>query len=412
MKLPPIKPLSKWGRVSRSTLIVTLLLGNLFPVPGNVVLIAMILTTLVLVYELFRWLPKIHPMLAVIVFFLILASHSLATTVTSAYGADKLTKWVTITLVSALAASLLRDRRTIQTLGWAWLIAALGLAVLTLAGYDGGRATLDGSANPIWLARAMATGIVFAAWMWSTKTARPIPMIVAIALLTGGMIASGSRGPALGVVVGLVVLAVFGGRGRAWRTVAIVLGGAAAFWAVQNLPIFADSRFATLFQSVANDQTRTRYWNLTGQIIAAHPEGVGFGNWAAAAGWPRHLWPHNLFLEVFAELGVPIGVLVLAVVVLVVARLVWRALKDPVVLCVLALLAVELVAVLVSGDLNARTFWFLLALGFLVTTRSVLDVPLHPVQKASRLAKRGGAVGSDQREGARLSTRSLRSRAA
>ncbi|KJQ55083.1 hypothetical protein RS85_01142 [Microbacterium sp. SA39] len=36
-------------------------------------------------------------------------------------------------------------------------------------------------------------------------------------------------------------------------------------------------------------------------------------------------------------------------------------------------LAAELVSVNLSGDLNARTFWFLVTAGFLVTTTFVID---------------------------------------
>lgn len=379
MELKPIAPLAQWARVARSILIVALLLGSLFPVIQsiNIALIAAILCAAVILYELFRWAPKLHPIVLVPLFFGAIALHALHTVPTSAYGDDKLQKWLTITMISALAACLLRDRRTFQTFGAVWLVAVSILAGVTILGYDGGRADAFG-ANPIWLARALATGVIIAIWLWWKKYASAWLMLLVVAILGAGLVASGSRGPVLGVVAGVVVLAVFAGRGRAWRIVLIIAGGIAAVWAVQVLPFFAGSRFETILAGAgaADDAVRNTYWDLSFDVIQRYPEGVGFGNWGAAAGNPRHLWPHNLFLEVFSETGMLLGFLTLAVVAAVVIRLLIRAPKDPIALLVLAALATELVGVNVSGDLNARTFWFLIATGMLVTTPFIVDTPM------------------------------------
>lgn len=378
MKFSPVVPLTPFGRISRSVLIVALLLGSLFPaIPGfPIAVVAAALTAAAVAYEVLRWLPKFHPVMLVPVFFIALTLHAVYIAPASEYGADKLQKWWTITMVSALAASLLRDRRTFQTLGVTWLVAASGLAVVTLLGFDGGRADAFG-ANPIWLARALGTGILIAIWLWWKKYASAWMMFVVIALLGAGLVASGSRGPVLGVIAGVVVLALFAGSGRVWRIGLILVGGIGAVWAVQVLPFFAGSRFETLLSGAsADDAVRTYYWGLSREIIAKTPDGVGFGNWNAAAGYPRHLWPHNLFLEIFAELGTPIGIATVALVAIVLIRVIRRAHKDPIALLVFALLAAELVSVNLSGDLNARTFWFLVTAGFLVTTPFVLDSPM------------------------------------
>lgn len=394
MKFSTVVPLTPYGRISRSILIVALLLGSLFPaIPGfPIAVVAAGLAAAVVVYEVLRWMPKFHPVILVPIFFIALTLHAVYIAPASEYGDDKLQKWWTITLVSAVAACLLRDRRSFQTFGAVWLVAASGLAVVTLAGFDGGRADAFG-ANPIWLARALGTGIVIAIWLWWKKLASAWVMFIVIGLLAAGLVASGSRGPVLGVIAGVVVLALFAGSGRVWRIGLILAGGIGAVWAVQVLPFFAGSRFETILSGASTDDAvRTYYWNLSREIIANNPDGVGFGNWNEAAGFPRHLWPHNLFLEIFAELGTPIGIATVILLAAVVIRVIRRASTDPIALLIFALLAAELVSVNLSGDLNARTFWFLVAAGFLVTTRFFLDTPMKPKR---RLRKKHEAETDD-----------------
>jgi hypothetical protein len=73
---------------------------------------------------------------------------------------------------------------------------------------------------------------------------------------------------------------------------------------------------------------------------------------------------------VFTESGVIIGALFLAIVGGIAIRLMRHAVFAPKANLVLALLAAETIAVSVSGDLNARTFFFLLGLG-VVTPRLI-----------------------------------------
>lgn len=379
MKLSLPKPLTAFGRVSRSILIVTLLVGSLFPqIPGfPLSLIAGVFAGIGVAYELLRWLPKFHPAFLIAIFFALLALHAVYLAPQNSYGDDKLWRWITFTLVSAMAASLIRDRRTFQTLAFVWLLAASGLAVATLLGYDGGRSDAFG-ANPIWLGRALATGVIIAIWLWWKKLASAWLMFGLIALLGAALVATGSRGPLLGVIVAVAILALFAGRGRIWRIGLILVGGIVSAWAVQTLPFFAGSRFETMGSGASDsDATRQYYWEATLAVIARNPHGVGFGNWSIAAGNPRHLWPHNLFLEIFAELGIWLGVLTVIFVAVTLIRLLRQCSTNSLALPLLAIVCAEVVNVNVSGDLNARTFWFMLSLGLLATTNFVLDTPMR-----------------------------------
>ncbi|MET0888082.1 MAG: O-antigen ligase family protein [Mycetocola sp.] len=370
----PVRPLTRGGRVARSVLVTALLLGSLFPPVFGVspVLAATVIAIPVIAFEILRFLPRIHPVVwFVIPLFGFFAAHALFVVPVTDYGDDKLQKWITVTVVSALAACLLRDRRTLYTFSWSWVVGAGILALLTIAGYDGGRADLFGS-NPIWLARALAAGIIMMVWLRWEKAAKSWPTLLIVGLLGAGILASGSRGPLLAVIVGVGVMTLFSQRGRVWKIMLIIVGCVVAAWAVLTLPFFENSRFATLLENGDTDQTRDLYREITLRIIGENPGGVGFGNWSIVAGHPRHLWPHNIFLEVFAELGWLQGTVLVVTLVTLLAVLATRARVNRTTLLVLALLSAETLSVSISGDLNARTFWFMLTLAFLYATNTVL----------------------------------------
>lgn len=374
MKFTPIRPLTKFGRVSRSIILVALIIGGLFPEVGGigVAAIASPLALVVVIYEIGRWIPKIHPVLLVPAFFGILALHAMAHPPATEYGATKHSMWFTSTLLTALAASLLRDERAVITFARTWLIASGLLAVVTIAGFGGGRG--DGfDSNPIWLARAMATAIVIALFLVMQKHLKAWIFLLAAALLTVGILATGSRGPTLAVALGAIALVIFTRRHRIRRIVGIAIGAGIAYWAVTKLPFFAESRIATMLSEGNTDPYRPIFWAVTPPMIAEHPEGVGIGNWLIFAGAPSQFtYPHSLFLEVFAEFGVLIGVGLVVVVLAILVALLVRSKEMPVAILIFALLVVEIAQVSVSGDLNARTFWFLLTLGFFTAVRFVL----------------------------------------
>ena len=78
-------------------------------------------------------------------------------------------------------------------------------------------------------------------------------------------------------------------------------------------------------------------------------------------------YPHNLWLEVLCEAGWAAGGMLIAIVVRVAWRLVRASRTEPAAVLLLSLAAFEVVCVSVSGDLNARTFFFVLTLGYAVS---------------------------------------------
>lgn len=382
-------PLTAFGRISRSALIIALLIGSLTPTIGgySVVPIAAGLAVPVVIYEVLRFLPKLHPVvLFVVPLFGVLASHALFVAPATEYGADKLSKFLTLTLASALVACLLRDGRSVVTFARAWVAVTVVLAALSLAGWEGSGRSEVFESNPIWLGRALAAGVLAAIWLAWRKT-NPRLMLLAAAVLLVGLLATGSRGPLVGVIIGAVVLSVAGQSVRISRVLGILAAGVLGIFAVQTLPFLREGRLAQILAgNDVTDQTRNIFLDVTLPLIAQAPGGVGFGNWALSVSVPRQfLWPHNLFLEVFAELGILTGLFLMAVLVAVVVRLLRRTTTNPGASFVLAALTAETFSVCVSGDLNARTFFFLLTLGFLAGSKSPLmglDPDKEPAGKA------------------------------
>lgn len=374
MKFTPVRPLTKFGRISRSIILVALLIGSLFPAVGGIGLnaIASPLALLVIFYEVARWIPKIHPIVIALPFFATVAIHAQMFPPLTEYGVNKLSTWFTATLVTALAASLIRDERALISFCRAWLFATGLLALISMAGFAGGRAEGFDS-NPIWLARAMATGILMALFMVMQGHIRAWLFLTVSALLVAGIFATGSRGPILAVAAGAIALVIFTKHHRIRRVLGITIAAGAAYWAVTWLPFFANSRIVTLLEDGSTDLSRDIFWTVTPPLINQYPDGVGIGNWSLLAGAPRQFnYPHNLFLEVFAELGTWFGVGLTAIVAVILVRLLVRSRETPIAILVFGLLTAEIVQVSVSGDLNARTFWFVLTLGFLIGIRAVL----------------------------------------
>jgi len=289
------------------------------------------------------------------------------------YGDEKLDRLLTLTVLTVLAVSMLRTLDDVRAVGVVWTVAAIPLSVGVLAGSStvAGRASAF-EANPIWLARALATAIVISIWfLWrSDRDSRRLLWLGLAVLFAAGLLGSGSRGPALGAIVGLFSLTVFSPGVRRGRA-AYALGVAAlVVIAAQVVPALARFRIVSSLLSpddLLTGSGRSEMWRATLPLIAHDPGGVGIGNWGPAMnGSFTFLYPHNLWLEVTAELGWTAGALLVGATVLVLVRLVWAAKGSPVASLVLAMLVSETVAVTTSGDLSARTFFALLTLGFVV----------------------------------------------
>lgn len=297
----------------------------------------------------------------------------------TAYGVDKLRRFVTLTFFTMVAASAIWSRRRSMYLWTFWVALGLVLAVVTVAtpAAANGRVSAFDS-NPVWIARAFSSSIVIVVWMMATKRLKVWLGLVATAALVVGLFASGSRGPLIAAFVGsLVVLVVGAPSGRlSARAMLMIFTVPILALVLPMIPAFTQSRIGMLITGESAGGIRREFWSASLDVIATNPFGVGIGDWAPATGFSDHLWPHNMALEVTAEFGWFAGIALVLFVFLTGVRLYRRYRSHRIGQVLLALLVTESLHVSTSGDLNARTFFFvlILAAAFVWSDESVTGV--------------------------------------
>jgi O-antigen ligase len=238
--------------------------------------------------------------------------------------------------LTLLVAGVLLGRRTEDLelfLVLSLVIDALsGLLVLRQLGTPalaGDRFGLPGQ-NVISLGIQGGEGLMIAVYLLLT-TKRPRYQLLAAALLPVSaiaLVASGSRGPVLGGLLGLVALLVLLARSRtsALRVAAVCASLAVAWIAVSvAVPSGATHRSLSILsgsKSGVAANGRDQLWTAAWHTFTTHPAlGIGTGSFATAdrvevCPGPGCLdrYPHNVVLEAAAELGLPGALAILAVI--------------------------------------------------------------------------------------------------
>ncbi|MEU4679517.1 O-antigen ligase family protein [Micromonospora sp. NPDC023737] len=354
-------------------LLTLLLVGSLLPTGGvPVVTLAAVGLLPIALATLVAGMPVLHRSAGLaLLLAAVVAVPAYMTPPTTAYGADKLQAFLMLTVPTAATALVIRNRRDLTVWATVWVASGCVLALLTLVGDvdPSGRSVGAGDSNPIWLARGIGSPAVALLWLMVTRAiAMPIGLAVA-GLLAAGLYATGSRGPVVALAIAtLIVLTLSSASTRVGRAAGLALAAAVSLYVVLTFHLVpATSRLGAFLydpRSELDESDRIELARPTLDLIAGTPRGVGLGSWAEHVPVAPYWYPHNLFLEVFAEAGwLPGGILV-GTLIWAMLRL-WRTTRvQPAAVLVLALLAFEVTCVSVSGDLNARSFFFILALGY------------------------------------------------
>jgi O-antigen/teichoic acid export membrane protein/O-antigen ligase len=308
---------------------------------------------------------------------------SLAWTDAGSYGTAKVTTFLTVTMLAIGAPFFLIERwediRRFFT--WTVIVAIpVALVALTSPSRDTGRLAGDntiGTSRMLCIAALILLLGALARPRWRLPSAALAAGFIAIAA------AVGSRGPVLSLGLALAVTLV------AWllrvpRKVAPVLAIAAVSLAVVpfvSLPETSKERLSSVASDpVAAFRSDDRYFLVqqAWQIIDSDPiRGGGVGEFSIVN--PTAKWPHNFFLEVWAELGLFALIAVAGAVLVALVglfRLAWRLPEEgrdrELVYVLLAVFFFNLLAVQVSGNINDnRDFWGMLAIAWLVVAGSV-----------------------------------------
>jgi O-antigen ligase len=295
-----------------------------------------------------------------------------------AYGNFKFELFV-LGILPLLVAGVLLGRRPRDVevfLVLALILDALsGLLVLRQLGtpvYSNDRFGLPGQ-GVISLGIQGGEGLMIAVYLLLTATRARYQMLAAALLPVTAiaLVASGSRGPVLGGLLGLVTLLVLLARSRrsALRVAAVCAALAVAWMAISALvPSAATQRSLSIISGGRSGMAangRDQLWAAAWHTFRAHPlVGIGTGSFATAdrvevcpGPGCEDRYPHNAVLETAAELGLPGALAFLAVVAAGAVALVraWRAPAGPrrtQVAIVSALFVAALTTAMVTGDLS------------------------------------------------------------
>jgi O-antigen ligase len=308
---------------------------------------------------------------------------SLAWSPGGAYGDDKVTTWLTVTMLAIGAPFFLfehsEDLQRFFT--WTVVIAVPGsLVALAHPEVDTGRLA---GANTIGMSQLLCTAALI---LLVGALGRPRRRLPAAALAVGfiGIAAAvGSRGPILSLAIALLVV-VSAWLLRVPRKVRPLIAIAAVAVAVVpfvSLPATSSERLSSAASDPVAAYRQDARYTLAQEamsLIDEHPiRGAGAGAFSAVD--PFAKWPHNIFLELWSELGLVTVVIVgagIAIALVGLFRLAWRlpehGTEQGLAYILLAVFFLNLLSVQVTGDINEnRTFWGMLAIAWLVVAKGL-----------------------------------------
>jgi O-antigen ligase len=317
---------------------------------------------------------------------------SLAWTSARGYGTEKVTTFLTVTMLAIGAPFFVLERWEDLRRFFMWtVVVAVPVATLALTNpaRDTGRLAGD---NTIGTSRLLCVAALVLLLGALGRSRWRLPAVALAAGFIAIAAAVGSRGPIVSFALALAVTLT------AWllrvpRKATPVLAIAAACVAVVpfvSLPATSSERISEAARdpvAAFRQDDRSFLVKQAFQLIDRDPvRGGGVGAFSTVN--PSAKWPHNMFLELWAELGLAalIVVAVASAAALVgLFRLAWlapqHAIRPDVVYILLAVFTFNLMAVQVSGNINDnRDFWGILSIASLVVAGG-LDTRLRPAHE-------------------------------
>ena len=234
------------------------------------------------------------------------------------YGIEKYINFVVIIIPLILVSSRFEYKDVLLLLHillyFVFFLALLGS--IKLGGSVERLSVLGG--GPIIFARWMIIGSIIIFFL-KNKNIKNFLLITLLILLS---IAAGSRGPIFSLLFTIFIFLLLNFQKILFRLLVVLflIGGILlVIDASFILDIGKADRLITRDSTSKN--VRMKFANRSLELIALYPMGVGIGNWQEYCNKTqpyhllRHEYPHNLILEVFAELGILGGVILLILIV-------------------------------------------------------------------------------------------------
>lgn len=365
--------------------------GVIERLPVDATLILAVLLGAVCMQRLLNGRFRLPPMMLAlpVVLIAVLMAISLIWTPEYAYGSDKTLKFATLTALAAFAPFFLIEGRTdvkrlLTLLAAVGVIGAVVVFMLgTTSGQDQGRLEFSGAANTIFTSRFLLTGAfvlllapVFGLWKrWRTGLVLLGIVVVAIAASIG------SRGPLVAFALALVctIAAIVLREPRRIAPVLLLVVAGVAVLPFISLPETSSERLDKLVENPSgtfNQDLRSRLYSKGVELAEENPvRGVGAGGfflYSYVVTNREERYPHNVFIETAAELGLAPMLLLATSVLALLAALYRRAWSlegqdRTIVYLIAGVFLLNLFAAQFSGDFNDnKTFWAMLGVGWLV----------------------------------------------
>lgn len=293
-------------------------------------------------------------------------------------GLEKLGLFVTVTAVAILAPFfVLSDPHAMKRFLWAFGCAAYAICLISLAGLGGTDRLVTPSDNTIGLGR-LACVLAATVWFAFIPGASPRRRLLGYAILSVpliAMIGSGSRGSTIAFAV-LILATVF-----FYRRLALDIAGLAVVGTIALPLIDIPQASFRYLGSLFGAQTVGGLLDFRGdlleygwQLLKQHPLiGAGIGGFRYSSPNPGlYKWPHDIFIELACELGIPAALIAVAVFGSAI-RESTRQLRDTaspyftLSMIAAALLWIGVVAAITTGNINSdRSIWFFISLVFVI----------------------------------------------
>jgi O-antigen ligase len=321
-------------------------------------------------------------------------------------GVEKLGRFLTVTGVVIVAPFfVLSTQRAMKRFLVAFGIASLAICAYALAGLGSDGRLVSPSDNTIGLGH-VACALVMLIWFaaiprnhWPFR----IFLYALLAIPAIALVGSGSRGSAVACVLA-ILLSLYFCRQRITDFVLIGAGGLLAI-PFLRIPQSSLDYLATLLKSGSVNALldfRGDLLDYGWQLLQRHPlVGAGIAGFQYSSPNPLvYKWPHNIFLEVACELGIPAAMCMIAFFLLA-FRTAIRQLRlasganARIAQLSAAWLLLGIVNGLNTGDINSdRTTWLFASIAFVVSTFVTSNSPVAAisVETASLAPSLGDAL--------------------
>lgn len=250
------------------------------------------------------------------------------------YGISKTFFFVTKGLLPVLAVGLLSPlkEKDIRYILFVIIVGSLLVVIklFSFADLSAERAVISDESSPITIARYIGLGITLLSYyLFFVKKRSVVTLLFTIAFLCMafyGILITGTRGPILGILFGLIGVSLFFSSGF-WsrlkflmKITIILLILISSLWVlardVDSYPsVTRIVNYLSTIGSNTSDQARIqRYKVAINGFVKTKTIGVGTGGFAKLYDSSERNYPHNLFLEVLVEQGI-IGIIILILIV-------------------------------------------------------------------------------------------------